>query len=158
MEGVSWRRGAILLLRSYIEVSRLIVRTDHQSLRWILDFKILVDREAHWRLFFTELDFEKNHCPTRKNMATDALYGLQSEAVDHINLHDDLPHQHDKRIGSMSRHAEETNNTLLSLKRTFPDKLREQRADSLRCELSKLSKVLVGQYCLHEYGILKTRS
>lgn len=51
----------VLLLRPYIEGSRLVTSTDHQELRRITDTNISTGRMARWQLRPTELDFEVQH-------------------------------------------------------------------------------------------------
>ena len=47
---------AILLLRPYLEGQRFTIRTDHDSLRWVLNFADAKGRLVRWRLRLSEHD------------------------------------------------------------------------------------------------------
>jgi RNase H-like domain found in reverse transcriptase len=49
---------SILHLRPYLESRHFVVRTDHNSLRWVLNLADAQGRLARWRLRLLEFDFE----------------------------------------------------------------------------------------------------
>jgi RNase H-like domain found in reverse transcriptase len=49
---------AILHLRPYLEGKKFIIRTDHHSLRWVLNLSDAQYRLSQWRLRLLEFDYE----------------------------------------------------------------------------------------------------
>jgi hypothetical protein len=68
---------AILLLRPYLEGQRFLVRTDHHSLRWVLNLADAQGRLARWRLRLLEFDFEVEYSPGRQHHAADTMSRLK---------------------------------------------------------------------------------
>jgi RNase H-like domain found in reverse transcriptase/Reverse transcriptase (RNA-dependent DNA polymerase) len=54
---------AILQLRPYLDGKRFVIRTDHNSLRWVLNLADAQGRLARWRLQLLEFDFEVQYSP-----------------------------------------------------------------------------------------------
>ena len=54
---------SVLLLRPYLEGAPFVIRTDHDSLRWLLNIADVSGRLARWRLRLSEFDFEVVHRP-----------------------------------------------------------------------------------------------
>jgi transposase InsO family protein len=69
---------AILQLRPYLEGKRFIVRTDHNSLRWVLNLSDAQGRLARWRLRLLEFDFEVQYSPGKEHHAADTMSRLRS--------------------------------------------------------------------------------
>jgi transposase InsO family protein len=67
---------AILTLRPYLEGQRFLVRTDHHSLRWVLNLADAQGRLARWRLRLLEFDFEVEYAPGKEHHAADTLSRL----------------------------------------------------------------------------------
>ena len=69
---------AILTLRPYLEGRRFIIRTDHHSLRWVLNLADAQGRLARWRLRLQEFDYEVHYLPGRSHHGADMMSRLQS--------------------------------------------------------------------------------
>jgi RNase H-like domain found in reverse transcriptase len=69
---------AVLHLRPYLEGKRFVIKTDHHSLRWVLNFTDAQGRLARWRLRFQEFDFEVLYLPGKSHHAADMMSRLQS--------------------------------------------------------------------------------
>ena len=82
---------AILLLRPYLEGQRFTVRTDHDSLRWVLNLADAKGRLARWRLRLSEYDFVVEHRAGIKHQAADALSRLETTGLDTSTLRDEIP-------------------------------------------------------------------
>ena len=82
---------SILLLRPYLEGQRFTVRTDHDSLRWVLNLADAKGRLARWRLRLSEFDFDVEHRAGIKHQAADALSRMTTTGLDTTPLGDDIP-------------------------------------------------------------------
>ena len=82
---------SILMLRPYIEGTRFTVRTDHDSLRWLLNLADASGRLARWRLRLAEYEYDVVHRPGIKHQAPDALSRLPTKGTDQSPLDDDIP-------------------------------------------------------------------
>lgn len=51
-----------------------MIRTDHQVLQWILDFKESIGKLARWRLRLRKFDFEIVHRPGLYHQAANAMF------------------------------------------------------------------------------------
>ena len=83
--------GPSCLLRSYLEGTKFIVRTDHDALRWILDLSNATGRLARWCLRLSEFDFSVEYKPGIKNKATDAFSRLITTGGDTTPLDLSIP-------------------------------------------------------------------
>jgi RNase H-like domain found in reverse transcriptase len=54
---------ANLHLHLYLEGQKFIIRTDHHSLRWVLNSSDAQGRLARWRLRLLEFDYEVQYNP-----------------------------------------------------------------------------------------------
>jgi RNase H-like domain found in reverse transcriptase len=70
---------AILHLIPYLEKQKFIIRTDHHSLRWVLNLSDAQGRLARWRLRLLEFDFEVQYHPGALHLGADMMSRLQSE-------------------------------------------------------------------------------
>jgi transposase InsO family protein len=70
---------SVLHLRPYLEGKRFLIRTDHHSLRWILNLSDAQGRLARWRLRLSEFDYEVQHTPGAGHHGADVMSRLQSE-------------------------------------------------------------------------------
>lgn len=82
---------AILMLRPYLEGTKFTVRTDHDSLRWLLNISDVSGRLARWRLRLAEFDYTVVHRPGVKHQAPDALSRLPTAGADTSPLEDGIP-------------------------------------------------------------------
>ena len=83
---------AVLTLRPYIEVQKLVLRTDHDALQWLLTLYDPSGRLMRWRLGLSEFDFEIQYRPGRVNQVTDALSPLLTPGgSDDRPVDDDIP-------------------------------------------------------------------
>jgi len=82
---------AISLLRPYLEGKHFIVRTDHDSLTWILSITPSEGRLARWRLRLAEFDFEVKYRPGIKNVVPDSLSRLTTTGDDKTLLDEEIP-------------------------------------------------------------------
>jgi hypothetical protein len=64
---------AILTLRPYLEGPRFLIRTDHHSLRWVLNLADAQGRLARWRLRLLEFYFEVEYSPGKEHHAADFM-------------------------------------------------------------------------------------
>mgnify|MGYP003551043187 FL=1 len=67
---------AILTLRPYLEGQMFLIRTDHHSLRWVLNLADAQGRLARWRLRLLEFDFEVEYSPGKEHHAADVMSRL----------------------------------------------------------------------------------
>ena len=67
---------SITSLRPYIEGTRFTVRSDHDSLRWLMNLTESSGRLTRWRLRLAEFDFVIEYKPGRQNQVADALSRL----------------------------------------------------------------------------------
>jgi RNase H-like domain found in reverse transcriptase len=58
---------AILTLRPFLEGQRFLIRTDHHSLRWVLNLADAQGRLARWHLRLLEFDFEVEYSPGKEH-------------------------------------------------------------------------------------------
>ena len=82
---------SVLLLRPYLEGAPFVIRTDHDSLRWLLNIADVSGRLARWRLRLSEFDFEVVHRPGVKHQAADALSRMQTNGEDASRMDDEIP-------------------------------------------------------------------
>jgi len=82
---------SISLLRPYLEGNHFTVRTDHNSLTWILSITPSEGRLARWRLRLAEFDFEVQYRPGVKNVVPDSLSRLETTGDDKTSLDEDIP-------------------------------------------------------------------
>jgi hypothetical protein len=68
---------AIVQLRPYLEGKRFVVRTDHHSIRWVLNLSDAQGRLARWRLRLLEFDFEVQYTPGRAHHGADTMSRLR---------------------------------------------------------------------------------
>jgi hypothetical protein len=54
-----------------------VIRTDHHSLRWVLNLSDAQGRLARWRLRLLEFDFEVQYSPGKQHHAADTLSRLK---------------------------------------------------------------------------------
>ena len=52
---------AVLMLRPYLEGSKFTLRTDHDSLRWIMNLSDASGRLQRWRLRLSEYEYDVVH-------------------------------------------------------------------------------------------------
>jgi RNase H-like domain found in reverse transcriptase len=69
----------ILHLRPYLEGQKFIIRTDHQSLRWVLNLSDAQGRLARWPLRLLEFDYEVQYRPGALHHGADMMSRLRSE-------------------------------------------------------------------------------
>lgn len=81
---------AMLLLRSYLGPSRVIILTDHDTLRWFLASTDTSGKVTKWLLRLFELYFEIVHRAGVKKHAADALLRRTIEGTDKTNLDEEL--------------------------------------------------------------------
>lgn len=62
--------------RCYLEGSKVIVQTDHASLKYLMSQKHLSRRLARWMEYLQQFDLEIQYKPGRENVAADALSRL----------------------------------------------------------------------------------
>ncbi|CAN8073881.1 unnamed protein product [Agarophyton chilense] len=79
---------SVLTLRPYLEGTRFAIRTDHDSLRWLLNITDASSRLARWRLRLSEYDYEITYRPGIKHQAADALSRIITDGTDDTPLHD----------------------------------------------------------------------
>jgi hypothetical protein len=70
---------AIMTLRPYLEGRCFVARTDHHSVRWVLNLAHAQGRLARWRLQRQEFDFEVQYLPGRTNHGADMMSRLKSK-------------------------------------------------------------------------------
>jgi RNase H-like domain found in reverse transcriptase len=68
---------AVLQLRPYLEGKHFVVRTDHNSLRWVLNLAEAQGRLARRRLRLLEFDFEVQYAPGKEHHGADTLSRLR---------------------------------------------------------------------------------
>jgi hypothetical protein len=69
---------AILHLRPYLEQQKFIIRTDHHSLRWVLNLSDAQGRLVRWRRRLLEFDYEVQYHPGALHHGADMMSRLQS--------------------------------------------------------------------------------
>lgn len=80
----------IILLPSF-ETTGFPIRTDHESLMWMLNFTDSTKRLARWRLGLSEYAFDAVHRTTIEQQAAGALSRLQITIKVRAPLEDDFP-------------------------------------------------------------------
>lgn len=88
---------AMLLLQLYFENTHFTIRTDQDSLRWILSSSDASVRLTKWRLSFSKFDVEDVHRAGIKHQAADGLRRLRIDGDEMTDLEDDL---HVRNIGN----------------------------------------------------------
>lgn len=83
--------SSVLVVCPYVELGRFIVRTNHQSWKWIPDLKESTGPLARRRLRLMEFDFRVQHQPEWKHIAADALSRFPTDQTDNSDLDVDLP-------------------------------------------------------------------
>jgi RNase H-like domain found in reverse transcriptase len=68
--------GDILTLRPHLDGERFLIRTDHHSLRWVLNLADAQGRLARWRLSLLEFDFEVEYFPGKEHHAVEVMSRL----------------------------------------------------------------------------------
>lgn len=76
----------VLILRTYVEGNRFIIRAEHHALKCILDRKEGAGHLARWRLRHIKLDFEVFHEAEAFPIAPHALSGLPTTNVDDADI------------------------------------------------------------------------
>jgi RNase H-like domain found in reverse transcriptase len=69
----------ILHLRPYLEQQKFAIRTDHHSLRWVLNLSEAQVRLARWSLGLLEFDYEVQYHPGALHHGADMMSRLRSE-------------------------------------------------------------------------------
>ena len=82
---------AVTTLRPYIEGTRFTVRTDHDRLRWLMNFTDANGRLCRWRLRLLQYDFDIEYRPGRVHQVPDALSRLLTPAAAKGPVDDDIP-------------------------------------------------------------------
>jgi RNase H-like domain found in reverse transcriptase len=72
---------AVLHLRLYLEGQGFVIRTDHHSMRWILNLADAQGRLARWRLRLQEFDFEVLYLPGKSHYAADMMSRLSQQIL-----------------------------------------------------------------------------
>jgi RNase H-like domain found in reverse transcriptase/Reverse transcriptase (RNA-dependent DNA polymerase) len=70
---------AILQLPPYLEGQRFLIRTDHNSLHWVLNISDAQGRLARWRLRLLEFNFEVEYSPGKEHHGADTMSRLQTD-------------------------------------------------------------------------------
>ena len=73
---------AVLLLRPYLEDTEFTIRTDHDSLKWLMRLSDASGRLQRWRLRLQEFTYEINHRPGAQHKAADAVSRLLTAGHD----------------------------------------------------------------------------
>ena len=89
---------AITTLRPYIEPQKLVVRTYHDALRWLLTLSDPLGRLMRWRLRLSEFDFEIQYRPGRVHQVPEALSGLITPGSDPKPFDDEIPTFGDQNV------------------------------------------------------------
>jgi len=82
---------ACFLLRPYLEVQEFLIRTDHFSLRWLLDMDNDQKRVAHWRLRLSEFRYNVCTRPGREHQCADAMSRLPKLAPHRSVIPKEIP-------------------------------------------------------------------
>jgi RNase H-like domain found in reverse transcriptase len=75
----------IFQLRPYLEGQKFIIRTDHHSLRWVLNLADAQGRLARWRFRLLEFDFEVQYAPGRGHHGADTMSRLRAEDAEPVD-------------------------------------------------------------------------
>ncbi len=96
---VVWAVGT---LRPYIEGTLFSVRTDHNSLNWLISLQDPAGRLARWRILLSEFDYSIDYRHGRVHQVPDALSRVPTTGLDETRLEDDIPclvaTQHDTEL------------------------------------------------------------
>ena len=82
---------AALTLRPYLEGQRFTLRTDHDSLRWIMNLSDASGRLQRWRLRLADFEYDVVHRAGIKHQAADALSRMPTDGSDQTPLDDAIP-------------------------------------------------------------------
>lgn len=80
----------MLILRQYLGGERLVIRTEHDDLRWILNKAYETVKLARWRFILTELSFDVLHRAGVKNQAEDALIRMETTETETKEMEDEF--------------------------------------------------------------------
>ena len=81
---------AVLILRPYLEGTEFTIRTDHDSLKLLLNLSDATGRLQRWRLRLQQFEYVINHCPGVQHRAADAVSRLATTGLDQTEIDDDL--------------------------------------------------------------------
>ena len=81
---------AVTHLKAYLQMESFVIRTDHESLKWLLAVDGENSRLCRWRLRLAEYDFTVVYRPGIKNQPADAMSRLQTTG-DTSTLDDEVP-------------------------------------------------------------------
>jgi len=79
------------LLRSYLEGQEFLIRTDHSSLRWLLNMDSSQGQVARWRLRLSEFRYKVCTRPGREHHCADAMSRLPTLAPDRSVIPEEIP-------------------------------------------------------------------
>ena len=82
---------SILMLRPYLDGSEFTIRTDHDSLKWLLNLSDASGRLQRWRLRLQEFTYDIQYRPGAQHKAADAVSRLSTTGHDDEPIDDDLP-------------------------------------------------------------------
>lgn len=82
---------AVLLLRHYLRGCRIILRTDHHALQWVLKLADARGKLACWRLQLVTYDFEILHTAGMKQQVAETLFRLLTAVVDNSEVQNEIP-------------------------------------------------------------------
>jgi len=82
---------ACFLLRPYLEGQEFLIRTDHSSLRWLLNMDSSQGRVARWRLRLSEFRYKVCTRPGREHHCADAMSRLPTLAPDRSVIPEEIP-------------------------------------------------------------------
>jgi RNase H-like domain found in reverse transcriptase len=77
---------AVLHLRPYLEGKRFVIRTDHDSIQWVLNLADAQGRLDRWRLRLLEFDFEVQYSPGKAHHGKDTMSRLPSTDPEIMSL------------------------------------------------------------------------
>ncbi len=100
---------AIRALRPYVEGTSFTVRTDHNSLNWLMSHQDPSGRLARWRLLLSEFEYVIDYRLARVHQVPDALSRIPTTGLDQMEYEDDLPClvSRPRRLGDVTRVYEE---------------------------------------------------
>jgi len=82
---------ALFMLRPYVQETRLIVRTYHSALRWMLHMDRAHGRLARWRLRLSEIDSLDVTRAGAAYHSTDTMFRLATTALDTMPFPEEIP-------------------------------------------------------------------
>jgi len=82
---------ACFLLRPYLEGQEFLIRTDHSSLRWLLNMDSTQGRVARWRLRLSEFRYKVCTRPGREHHCADAMSRLPTLAPYRSVIPEEIP-------------------------------------------------------------------